>query len=169
MHELLLQHRFVFSHRVTGFPGGSVIKNPPANAGDTGSVPGPGRSPSEGNGNPLHYSCLENPMGRGPWRATVHEVSKSWTWLSGWACTSVTKWFSFLFDIMAFFTEMEKHYLMWKATMMIYYNLHPKRERNNLSFHVVSKIVGSKFQLLNVISVQILFSLFFLDGSKAFL
>ena len=53
--------------------------------------------------------------------------------------------------------------------MMIYYNLHPKIERNNVSFHVVSKIVGRKFQLLNVISVQILFSLFFLDGSEAFL
>ena len=53
--------------------------------------------------------------------------------------------------------------------MMIYYNLHPKIKMNNLSFHVVSKIVGSKFQLLNVISMQILFSLFFLDDSKAFL
>ena len=47
-----------------GFPGGSVVKNPPANAGDAGSIPGSGRSPGEGNGNPLQYSCLENPMGR---------------------------------------------------------------------------------------------------------
>ena len=46
-------------------PGGSVVKNPPANAGDTGSIPGSGRSPGEGNGNPLQYSCLENPMDRG--------------------------------------------------------------------------------------------------------
>ena len=62
-----------------GFPGGSVVKNTPANAGDTGdagSVPGLGRSPEEGNGNPLQYSCLENSMGRGPCRATVHGVSK---------------------------------------------------------------------------------------------
>ena len=44
-----------------GFPGGSVVKNPPANAGDTGSIPGSGRSPGEGNGNPLQYSCLEIP------------------------------------------------------------------------------------------------------------
>ena len=44
-----------------GLPGGSVVKNPPANAGDTGSIPGWGRSPGEGNGNPLQYSCLENP------------------------------------------------------------------------------------------------------------
>ena len=44
-----------------GFPGGSVVKNPPANAGDTISIPGSGRSPGEGNGNPLQYSCLQNP------------------------------------------------------------------------------------------------------------
>ena len=48
-----------------GFPCGSVVKNPPANAGDTGSTPGSGRSPGEGNGNPLKYSCLEDPMERG--------------------------------------------------------------------------------------------------------
>ena len=59
-----------------GFPGGSGVKNPPANAGDTGSIPGWGRTPGEGNGNPLQYSCLENPMDRGAWRATVHGVAK---------------------------------------------------------------------------------------------
>jgi len=57
-----------------GFPGGSVIKNLPANAGDTGSIPG--RSPGEGNGNPQD-SCLGNPMGRGAWWATVHGVAES--------------------------------------------------------------------------------------------
>ena len=50
-----------------GFPGGTVVKNPPANAGDSGSIPGSGRSPREGNGNPLQYSCLENPMNGGTW------------------------------------------------------------------------------------------------------
>ena len=55
-----------------GFPGGSLVKNLPANAGDAGSIPGLGRSPGEGNGNPLQYPCLENPMDRGAWRATVH-------------------------------------------------------------------------------------------------
>ena len=62
-----------------GFPGGSVVKNPPANAGDTGdavSTPGLGRSPGEGNGNPLQYSCLGNPMNRRVRQATVHEVAK---------------------------------------------------------------------------------------------
>ena len=48
-------------------PGGSVVKNPPANAGNAGSIPGSGRSPEEENGNPLQYSCLENPMDRGAW------------------------------------------------------------------------------------------------------
>ena len=52
---------------------GSVVMNLPANAGDIGLVPGSGRSPGEGNGNPLQYSCLENPMDRGAWWATVHE------------------------------------------------------------------------------------------------
>jgi len=59
-----------------GFRGGSVLKNPPANAGDMSSIPGFGRSPGGGNGNPLPYSCLENPMDRGAWRATVKEVTK---------------------------------------------------------------------------------------------
>ena len=52
------------------------------NAGDMGSIPGSERSPREGNGNPLQYSCLRNPMDRWSWWATVHEVTKSWTQLS---------------------------------------------------------------------------------------
>ena len=59
------------------FPSGSGSKEPAHNAGEPGSIPGPGRSPGEGNGNPLQYSCLENPMGRGAWRATVHEIAES--------------------------------------------------------------------------------------------
>ena len=57
-----------------------VVRNLPANAGDirdTGSIPGSGRSPGEGNGNPFQYSCLENPMDRGAWRAMVHGVAES--------------------------------------------------------------------------------------------
>ena len=60
-----------------GFPGGSVLKNPPANAGDSGSIPGSGRSPGEGNDNPLKYSCLENPMDRGAQQAIVHGVAET--------------------------------------------------------------------------------------------
>ena len=56
-----------------------MVKNPPANAGDMGSIPGSGRSPGEGNGNPLQDSCLGNPMDRGAWWATVHGVAKSQT------------------------------------------------------------------------------------------
>ena len=54
-----------------GFPGGLVVKDPPANAGDMGSIPGPGRTPGEGHGSPLQCSFLENPMDRGAWWATV--------------------------------------------------------------------------------------------------
>ena len=70
---------------VIRFPGGSIVKNLPANAGDardTGSVTGVGRSPEVGNGNLLQYSCLENFMDRGAWRATIHGVTKSQTGLS---------------------------------------------------------------------------------------
>ena len=68
-----------------GLPRSIVVKNPPANAGDTkdaGSISGLGKSPGGGNGNPLQYSCLENPMDKGAWQATVHGVLKSWTRLS---------------------------------------------------------------------------------------
>ena len=62
-----------------GFPSHSVVKNPHADAGDTGSIPGSGRSPGGGNGNPLQYSCFGIPMDRAVWRATVYGVAKSWT------------------------------------------------------------------------------------------
>ena len=59
-----------------GFPSGSVVKNPLINAGDVGSIPGLGRSPGEGKGNPLQYSCLGNPMDKGAWWAIIHGVTK---------------------------------------------------------------------------------------------
>ena len=62
-----------------GFPDDSVLRNPPANAGDVGSIPGSRRFLGEGNGNPLQYSCLGNPMDRGTWWATVHRATKSQT------------------------------------------------------------------------------------------
>ena len=65
-----------------GFLGGSEDKASACNAGDLDLIPGLGRSPGEGNGNPLQYSCLENPMDRGAWWATVHKVAKSRTRLS---------------------------------------------------------------------------------------
>ena len=60
-----------------GFPGGSMVNSPPANAGDADSIPGSGRFPELGNGNPLQYSCLETSIDRGAWRATVHGVAES--------------------------------------------------------------------------------------------
>ena len=62
----------MYIHYTWGFFGGSVVKNPPASAGDMGSVPESGRFPEEGNSNLLQYSCLGNPMDRGAQRATVH-------------------------------------------------------------------------------------------------
>ena len=60
------------------YPGDSVVKNLPANAEATGLIPGLRRSPGEGNGNPLQYSGLQNPMDRGAWQAIIHRVTKSW-------------------------------------------------------------------------------------------
>ena len=67
-----------------GFPGGSDGKESTCNAGDLGSIPGLGRTPGGGNGNPLQYSCLENPMDRGTWQTIVHWFIKSQTW-GGWS------------------------------------------------------------------------------------
>ena len=74
------------------FPGVAVVKNLSANAGDArdrGSIPGLGRSPGIGNGNPLEYSCLENTMDRGTRHATVHGVTRSWTRLSAYTHTRI--------------------------------------------------------------------------------
>ena len=71
------------------FPGGSDGKESACNAGDLGSIPGWGRSPGEGNGNPLQYSCLENSMDRGAWSAIIHGVAKSWTQLSDFTLLSL--------------------------------------------------------------------------------
>ena len=67
---------------MSGFLGGSVGKESVYNAEDSGSIPGLEKAPEEGNGDPLQYSCLGNPMDRGASRATVHGVAKSWTRLS---------------------------------------------------------------------------------------
>ena len=73
---------------ILSFPCGSDGKESAGNVGgDLGSIPGPGRSPGEGNGNPLQYSCLENPMDGGSWQSTVHGVTESLTWLSDFTFT----------------------------------------------------------------------------------
>ena len=76
---MLLKYVLLCMKNNNGFPNGSVVKNPPANAsdtGDTGALPGSGRSLGGGNGNPLQYSCLRNPMDRGAWWVTVHELER---------------------------------------------------------------------------------------------
>ena len=82
MNMPLNSYSILFIHSPVGFPGGLVVKSLPANAGDAGSIPGLGRTPGEGNGNPLQNSCLENSMERGTWWATVRGVTKSWIRLS---------------------------------------------------------------------------------------
>ena len=94
------QTRKPIRRQFRGFPGGSVVKNLPANAEDAGAVglvPGSGKSPGGGNGNPLQFSCLENSMDGGAWWATLHRVTKSQTRLSaqpsrpgGGCCSDMT-------------------------------------------------------------------------------
>ena len=83
---------------IMGFPGSSVGKESTCNAGDLGSIPGLGRSPGGGHGNPLQYSCLENPMDRGAWQAAVHGVTKSRTRLSNLAQHIVDTFFDWIFE-----------------------------------------------------------------------
>ena len=74
------------SRHTQGLPSGSAVKSLPANAGDTGLIPGLGRFPGEGTRNPLQYSCLENPMDRGAWWAAINGVAKSHTQLNMHTC-----------------------------------------------------------------------------------
>ena len=80
----LLSILFIEQKKKILFQVALVVKNPPADARDAGSIPGSGRSPGEGNANPLQYSCLENPMDRGAWWATVHGAAKNWIQLGDW-------------------------------------------------------------------------------------
>ena len=79
----------MYSAYILCFPGGSEVKASACNAGDLGLIPGLGRSPGEGNSNPLRYSCLENPMDGGAWWATVHGVAKSQTRLSDFTYSAI--------------------------------------------------------------------------------
>ena len=102
------QQANIREHLLFGFPGGLVVKNLLANAGDMGSIPGSGRSPgSFQDGNPLQYSCLGNPMDTGAWKATVHGVTRSRTRLSD---------FTFTFHFHALQKEMATHsiVLAWR-------------------------------------------------------
>ena len=82
---------FILPSILGGFPGGSEVKVSACIVGDLSSIPGSGRSPEERNGNPLQYSCLENPMEGGAWWTTVREVTKSQTQLSDFYGTPVFK------------------------------------------------------------------------------
>ena len=79
----------IITYEAMGFPGGSGDKESDCNAGDLGLIPGSGRFPGEGNGNPLQYSCLENSTDRGAWRATAHRVSESD--MTGWLARSLSR------------------------------------------------------------------------------
>ena len=76
MINLIAHHLPVGLSTNMGLPGDSMVKNLPTNDGNMGSIPGSGRAPGKGNGKPLEYSCLRNPMDRGTWQATVYGVTK---------------------------------------------------------------------------------------------
>ena len=101
-----------------------MVKNLPANAEDMGSIPGSGRSHGGGNGNPLQYSCLENPMDRGAWQATVHGVAKSQTQLRDYKTTKhqIDRYISYLMDVFhAIYTYMY-HFISNRGTQILSMN-----------------------------------------------
>ena len=77
-HKCVYTHTHIYTHIEKGFPGSSAGKESACSAGDLGSIPGSGRSLGGKQGNPLQYSCLENSMDRGAWRATVHRLTQRW-------------------------------------------------------------------------------------------
>ena len=77
-----MESNLFFPMIYVGLPSGSVVKNLPVNAGDVGSIPGLGKFPGKGNGHPLQYSCLGNPMDKGAWQVTSIQSQKNWTQLS---------------------------------------------------------------------------------------
>ena len=103
-----------------GFPAGPVVKNPPPSAGDLGLIPRSGRSPGGGNGNPLQYACLENPMDRGAWWAVVHGVSKSWD-RTEWLTLSL----SWVFQLLKAPTKWKKviSWWSWSCCPQTYWHL----------------------------------------------
>ena len=105
-----------------GFPGGSEVKVSACNEGDTGSIPGLGRSLGEGNGNPLQYSCLENPMDGGAWWATVHGVAKSQTQLSDFN-------FTFTFSFVLY------NFCVSKFVKNFFYLIHANKQRRGSLKH----------------------------------
>ena len=99
-----------------GFPGGSAVKNLPASAGDTSSIPGLGRSPGQGNGNLLQYSCMGNPIDRGAWRATVHGITKESDTTNGLNNNSII-YLCFTTKIVQMTTK--GTYIPWRYTKLI--------------------------------------------------
>ena len=93
---LQVKKKFDWSIHISGFPCGSEVEVSAGNAGDLGLIPGSGRSPGEGNGNPPQYSCLENPIDWGAWWATVHRVAKNRTRLRDFTHFTHTYIYSFL-------------------------------------------------------------------------
>ena len=92
-----------------------MVKNPPANAADVGSIPGLGRFPGEGNGNPFQYSCLENSMDRGAWQAIVNGFTRRWISLSDWTTLIKYKMLSSMVLLSPFFFQLTLHSLWCRA------------------------------------------------------
>ena len=104
---------------IYGFPHGSNSKEYICNTRDLGSIPGSGKSPGEGNGNPFQYSCLENSMDREAWQATVPGITKNWTWLSDFLFSFVFCW-SACWNILPTFLRLLSSY-KWVVKVPCYY------------------------------------------------
>ena len=130
-----------------GFPGGSEVKVSAWNAGDQGSIPGSGRSPEEGNGNPLQYSSLENAMQGGAWQATVHGIAKSQTRLSAFTFTCRLGFkgyhfaICFLFELASLHSSLFFCFIFLTAFRLTNNRLVPNKKRSTSRLYIVTLLI----------------------------
>ena len=133
-----------------GFPGGPVDKESTCNSGEAGdmaSIPGPERSPGGGHGNPLQYSCLENPMDRGAWWATVHSVEKSWIWLKRWGTHARMDSLVGVPGLSSWGTWVQKLWSTWDPSSLIRDRAHVPGAARRILNHWITREVPWVFSL----------------------
>ena len=153
-----------------GFPGGAVVKNPLASAGDMGLIPGSGRSPGGGKANLFQYSCIENSMDRGARWATVYRVAESWTWLNDW-----TQYNNKLWQRREWTLALHSAFLLTLVCVHICVSVHCKlllcsRPYSYLAFNLLLQppcflAVGSFGMKWEIVAVQVLMYLFMFYSS----
>ena len=143
------QYFFLTEPQLIYIPGGSDGKESACNAGDPGSIPGPGRSPGEGNGKPLQYSCLENSLDRGTWQTTVHGVAKIQKRLGEFHFFICFKYTMQRFSIFYRLCPIESQYQIWLYSLLCNISLVLIYFMHNSLYHLIlySHLAPSHFLL----------------------